>query len=465
MSLPIRWSSAAVVASFVLVVPAPQVKAQGSRSNVVLPSLAAQSINPVFRIAPNLTLPQAAYNTAVSGQAIRNIPPYALGYNPYPQVANFGGLGAYGAGVGAFSPFGGSALTTSPYSYGSAALGAGGIGGAALSTSPYTAGGYGASLDAGLGSPYAGAGYGGYGGYYEDPYAGYLRGAADVTNANGRYMIQTQQARLLQTQADMSKLDLRRRILEEARLERKNWLNPEAERVKDIQNSYVRATNEPPMSEILSGQSLNDLYNHAYKLQEQGQIATPKILGPEVQLDGDLLKKINLTGSGSSGSLGLLKDRGKLTWPLVLQGTDYEKDRTRLSTLAADAVQQISINNPVSPATIRDMTGNLRRLNEALVRNVGEISPSEYVEAKRYLNSLDSAIKALSDANVGNQLNQTWAAQGKNVAELINFMTQKGLKFAPATPGDEPAYRSLYQRFVVYDGALTNRMASNLKSE
>jgi hypothetical protein len=415
-----------------------------------VPSVAQQAINPNFRISPFLTLPQAAFNTAVAGQAISNIPPYALGFNPYPQSVNFGPsfpINSPFLGSG----FGGSALTTSPYG-----LGGGGYG-ASLSTSPYGAG----SLDAAANpySPYGGGGYGGWGGYYEDPYAGYLRGVADVTSAQGRLLSQVQQARLLQTQADMSKLDLRRRMIEEAAFERKNWLNPEAERVKDMQNAYARATREPPITEVLSGQALNDLYNHVYPLQEKGK--TQGVKGfPEVKLDEDMLKQINLTGAGGGGSIGLLKDRGKLTWPLVLQSGDYDGPRKELTTLASDAVDQVRLNNPVGAGTLRDMMNDVHKMNDSLLRNVGEISPSEYVEAKRYLNGLESAIKALHDPNVGNQLNQSWAAQGHTVAELVDFMGRKGLKFAAATPGDEPSYRYIYQRLLAYDAALGSKMAT-----
>jgi hypothetical protein len=41
-------------------------------------------------ITPNMTLNQYAYNMAVLGQAYSNVPPYLLGYNPYPQVINYG---------------------------------------------------------------------------------------------------------------------------------------------------------------------------------------------------------------------------------------------------------------------------------------------------------------------------------------------------------------------------------------
>src|SRR2546426_11591254 len=53
-------------------------------SPVVPGSIVPFPINPNFRITPYMTLNQYAYNTAVLGQALQNVPPYALGYNPYP---------------------------------------------------------------------------------------------------------------------------------------------------------------------------------------------------------------------------------------------------------------------------------------------------------------------------------------------------------------------------------------------
>ena len=145
-----------------------------------LPTAPAIPINPNYNIAPGLSLRQAAYNTAVMGRAVSNIPPYALGYNPYTSpvissgpVVNSGGYPSpLMTGVGYGSP----TLSTYP----GLGYGAGGYpSSATLSTNPL--GGY----DAAAAAP----GYGGYGvgGYGEDPTAGFLRGTSDVINATGNY--------------------------------------------------------------------------------------------------------------------------------------------------------------------------------------------------------------------------------------------------------------------------------------
>jgi plastocyanin len=112
---------------------------------IFTPSVVGQSVNPNFRISPTLTLPQAAFNTAMIGRALSQVPPYAFGYSPYPQVANFGpvfpgmnpyGMGSFGYGgammttgmYGSYYPMG-SSMMTNPY---------GGYAGMSMTT-PYTA--------------------------------------------------------------------------------------------------------------------------------------------------------------------------------------------------------------------------------------------------------------------------------------------------------------------------------------
>ena len=169
--------------------------------------------NPNFQIAPGLSLTQAAYNTAVIGRAMAQVPPYALGYNPYAAAAV--------APIPYAMPLGGYSPTLATYP---GMAGAGGYPSTAtLTTNPV--GGY----DPGTAVPgYGGYGAGPYGGYgIEDPTAGFLRGTADVINATGNYYKNVQSARLTQTQADESRIDYRRRLLDEARYERMNLMTSE----------------------------------------------------------------------------------------------------------------------------------------------------------------------------------------------------------------------------------------------
>ncbi len=47
-----------------------------------------------------------------------------------------------------------------------------------------------------------------------------------------------------------------------------------------------------------------------------------------------------------------------------------------------------------------------------------------------------------------------WSPKGKTVDILIHDISTKGLKFAPAVPGDEAAYTALYRALRDYDASM-----------
>jgi hypothetical protein len=432
----VRRSGLAALAGLALLgVAAPAAHAQ--RRLPSIPSLAAQSINQNPYITPSLSLNQYAHNTAVLGQALSNVPPYLLGYNPYPQMVN------YGPSYPMVSPYGGSNLST----MGAYNPSLGGGYGATLATNPYLGG----SGSSGYGSP----GSSGYGGGYGYPYSinpfnGYLTGAAGVTTANANYQLTTQQARLEREKANQEHMQTRRKIIEEAEWERGRQPDPEKVREADIEAQLNRARRDPPLTEVWSARSLNALLNHL--AAQKGQLAK----GPAVPLDEETLKSINLTPGDSRANAGLLKDDGKLQWPRPLQGEEFSKPRTRLSRLLEEAVQKLKFNpnTPVPQGLVKDMKNDLGALTNLLNDSVSDLSPSQYIEAKRYLNQVGDAVAALSDPKVGVYFNPNWPGKARNVAELVSYMNKSGLRFAAATPGDEPAYNALYRALADFDAAM-----------
>ena len=89
------------------------------------------------------------------------------------------------------------------------------------------------------------------------------------------------------------------------------------------------------------------------------------------------------------------------------------------------------------------------------------VPPSQHVEARRYLNSLQDAVRLLRQPDAGNYFNGTYAARGRTVPDLVRGMKEKGLQFAPAAPGDEAAYAILYQGLAGYDAATQAQLAAD----
>ena len=175
----------------------------------------------------------------------------------------------------------------------------------------------------------------------------------------------------------------------------------------------------------------------------------------------DTLKSVNPTAGDTRGNIGLLKDSGNLQWPQALQGEAFREAREDINRRMKQAVQTVTAGNK-SPdqSTLADIQADLKRLNETLDASVNVISPDQYIAAKRYLDQVGNALTALRDRNVSNYFNDNWRLRGRTVAELVKFMADKGLWFAPAAPGDEPAYQALYYALAAFDAGMP-RLATN----
>jgi hypothetical protein len=390
--------------------------------------------NPNWQIAPGLPLNQAAFNTAVLGRALRNVPPWAAGYNPYPSP-NFGPV------------FGGfNSLNSTPY--------AGLAGAASLTSTPY-GGAYGGGISPYAYSPgaggyggYGGGDLGGYGGYsYPDPYGGGLRGAAEAIAAQGKFEIDFQRARLLNQEAERSKVDTRRKIYDEWLYERANTPTLVDLQERSQKLELRRAMLGMPPTEILSGYALNTLLTD---LQKKMPLNAKDPYGP---IDPEMLKQINVTSQSSAGNIGVLKavkEGAPLNWPLPLQGTAYQDEVRRLNRLATEALNLVQNRGQVDPATLNNMKEDIKTLRSKVSAHINELTPSQSIEANRYLNQLGDAVTALAQADVANYFPDKFAVKAKTVPDLIKFMTEKGLKFAPAVGGDEAAYSALYNYLVGY---------------
>jgi hypothetical protein len=278
---------------------------------------------------------------------------------------------------------------------------------------------------------------------FPDPYSGFLHGGADMVRAQGDLQIQLQQARITRQQAEQAKLDTRRKAFDQHLYERAKRPTIEDDRERARTERIRRARNQPPLTEIWSGYALNTLLDAIIKMQAQG------MQGPNVPLDPYMLGRINVTTGASAGNFGLLRDGGRLTWPVTLRAAEYAKARKQLDKLAEAAYHQAR-QGMVEADTITEMNGLVRQLLTDLRSNIRNVSANDYIRSKRFLNQVSRSVRALDDPNVSNFVTGKWSARGDTVAELVRNMTGQGLRFAPATQGGESAYTALHSALVAY---------------
>jgi hypothetical protein len=374
----------------------------------------------------------------------------AQGQKP-AQAGQFMGAGAQMPGMGAFNPGFGSPLASRLGGLSPAGV-------ASMTSTPY-----GTPYGSYAGSPGLDLSYlSQYPPYYNngwydwpDPYGGGLRGAAAAIDSQGRFEVMWQQSRLLAQEVERSKMDTHRKAYDEWLYERATRPTIEDDRERNQAYELRRILHDPPTVDVVSGYALNTLLKDI--LRKPGYAN-----GPRIELDPKILKQVNVSSAENGGNVGVLKfvkDGAPLPWPLPLQGAAYQKQTQRLDHLAAEAVNSVQNNGVPGKGTLNDMIEAVRELKNMVSANINELTPSQSVEAKRFLNQLDDAIQALKQQNIANYFTDKWAAKGKTVADLVAYMNANGLTFAPAVSGDEAAYAALYNALMGYRHGIETAIA------
>jgi hypothetical protein len=286
---------------------------------------------------------------------------------------------------------------------------------------------------------------------YVDPDGGYLGGSAALIDAQGNYLIQHQQAKLVREQARQAEIDTRRKAFDERRYEQANTPTLEEVRMKARMEQVRRSRFDPPVTEIYSAKALNDLLFSLQRLQGA------KAWSRSVPLDPSILQQINATPGGTNAICALLKDGGKLQWPAALKSSTFDAGRQRMEQLLPQALEQAR-SGKIDAETLTSLSDTIEALEQQLKEHVVGIPVNPYIEARRYLHALDDSVKALQGPAVANHINGTWQAKGSTVAELVDYMTRHGLQFAPAVRGQEAAYVALQRAMADYDTELLQRM-------
>jgi len=298
----------------------------------------------------------------------------------------------------------------------------------------------------------------GYGSPYFSPYSyylpfgydsyGYLKGTAEVIDSQGQYLKNVEDAYLLREKVKAAQLDNRRKTYEQWLWERDKLPTLNQERERAQQEEVRRSQTNPPVTEVWSGHSLNVVLAHLQELLARGAD------GPEIRLDPDILKQINVISKKNLEAPALLREAGKVHWPAGLENltpaAQSRELRTQIDALLVEGKRQALLGK-VDAGLLRELDRGIDKLKQLLAAKVDAYSFADYVEAKRVLRQLDDAAAVLREADAGDYLNGRYAARGANVKELLDYMTKTGIRFAPAASGQESAYNALHQALLQYD--------------
>jgi hypothetical protein len=284
----------------------------------------------------------------------------------------------------------------------------------------------------------------------EDPYKVYIPPAgpywgywgspvADTIRAQGEFLIDIQRVNLMQQQLKREKLVTRKLELEHWAWERK-FIPRAFEEQKELSHDMEirRLVRDARPAEIYSAAALNTF------LKELFQISDQLSKGDSTPVEQEWLAHVHV--NSGLGNSGLLK-ADKIAWPLLVLGRpDLADDRTEIEHLLADAKTAVVARNETPAA---DLIALRRKVDHLEGRLKGEVRqggyedwrPGQYVAALRSLNELKDSLALLEQPDAATYLNPL---KGRTVFELVSYMKNNGLTFAPATRGDERFYSALY---------------------
>jgi hypothetical protein len=269
-----------------------------------------------------------------------------------------------------------------------------------------------------------------------------MEGTADIMSASGSLAVQLKQAELMNQQVVAAKIQNRRRIWDQWLYERYNMPTLQDERERTLALTTRRALTEPPTTEILTATTLNQLLR-SLKGRTNGR---------PIPLDESILKQINVIdpAGGNLGALKPARDGNRLNWPQCLKGTAYQGEVKEINQSVAEVVKQANFKGEVDPGTLANLTDAVARLKARILANQDGLTMMQQIEAKRFLNQLDSAGQGLGKPKAADIITGKLAVKGKTVPELLQNMYGSGMEFAPATDGDEAAYVALYNSLLAY---------------
>jgi hypothetical protein len=274
-----------------------------------------------------------------------------------------------------------------------------------------------------------------------------LFGQADVMRAYGTLINNYEQARILRQQSIQAKFDTQRKRFELEMYIKANTPTFTEDQAKIAQTTLKRIRSNSTQAEIASGKSLN------FMLDDVVRFTNRKVPTDNLPLSENVLMQLNVTTN--TLGIGLLRNEGKLSWPVGLLDVVPAEQRKIIDT-QAQALMQGAIKGKVDPNVLRDFSSEVDRLSDSVVKKLNELGPN-YLEAKRFASDLKDARLALERGEAPYQAQyMKWASSGtgRTVQDVVDFMISKGLRFAPATGADEAAYRAFYSAFVAFDVAL-----------
>ena len=234
-----------------------------------------------------------------------------------------------------------------------------------------------------------------------------------------------------------------------------------ATRRSNYNKTLERLMHHPELAsgEINSGSALNFLKNRlsssviTYHASSKSSSNTDEV-ALQLKVTTEMVHGLQVRQSLGRGEALIFRlDDGRSIqvdwWPPALRTPALQSARTRFERARNDV---FDAKPDKFDAQINDLLLAHANLEDEFLsqqthatRIKSQQSMHDYLDGRAVLKSLSSEIRRLQRVGPGQTTTRNLAFQGHDLTELVTHMVRNGLDFAPAKPGDEPAYKQVFE--------------------
>lgn len=202
-------------------------------------------------------------------------------------------------------------------------------------------------------------------------------------------------------------------------------------------------------ADVASGEALNALLKEIIRVDTKGAVVSAAYI-PSLLLD-----EIRFGGSPAADLLNLARQAGNLPFPTAFDDPTLALLRTELEKDFAAAAAPVQTGKAPEGAKLARLEVTFQRTQDAAGPVIKNLPFEEATSARRFLNRMAGAIKAMKGNTAVGLIDPKWAAEGLTTSDLVKHMNRHKLQFGPAPVGDEEAYMTMHRNFVTYLFVLT----------
>lgn len=216
----------------------------------------------------------------------------------------------------------------------------------------------------------------------------------------------------------------------------------------DAPDAVVKALAVTDERELGTGEPLNHLVVAALAAEKKAGKVDSAFLPP------NLLADLKFSGPVAD-AVNLLRRAGRLDYPAGFEQPALAGVKEAIDREFAAATAPVLVGKAADPARVAKLEAAVAKAREALGPQVREMSFEDATAARRFLNQLDAATRALKGPSTATLVEPAWQVEGTNVAGLVRYMGRHNLLFAPADSGTEDRYAAVHRGLGAYLYALT----------